>query len=99
MPWKATSVIDQRTRFVLAYRKQVLSGEITMSALCAEHGVSRKTGYKLVARHRESGWPGLQDRSRAPHSGKHWEEAEIISTVLDVRTIFPTWGAGKIIAY
>jgi transposase InsO family protein len=99
MPWKATSVIDQRTSFVLAYRKQVLTGETTMSALCVEHGVSRKTGYKLVARHQESGWPGLQDRSRAPHSGKHWEDPETISTVLDVRTAFPTWGARKIIAY
>jgi putative transposase len=99
MPWKATSVVDQRTSFVLAYLKRVCSGETTMSALCAEHGVSRKTGYKLVARQQENGWPGLQDRSRAPHSGKHWEDPETISTVLDVRTAFPAWGARKIVAY
>jgi len=59
MPWKATSVIDQRAKFVLDYNRLVRSREMTMAALCAEHGVSRKTGYKLVARHEESGWPGL----------------------------------------
>lgn len=99
MPWKAMSVIDQRMSFVLDYLKRVREGETTMSALCAEHGLSRKTGYKLVARHRQSGWPGLQDRSRAPHSGKHWEDPETILAVLDVRTVFPQWGARKIIAY
>jgi putative transposase len=99
MPWKATSVIDQRTSFVLDYLKRVQTGEMTMSGLCAEHRVSRKTGYKLVARHQQSGWPGLQDRSRAPLSGKHWEDPETISAVLDVRTTFPQWGARKIIAY
>jgi len=99
MPWKATSVIDQRTSFVLDYLKRVRAGETTMAALCAEHGVSRKTGYKLVGRHHESGWPGLQNRSSAPLSGKHWEDPETILAVLDVRTVFPQWGARKIIAY
>lgn len=99
MPWKATSVTDQRAKFVLDYNRLVRSREMTMAALCAEHGVSRKTGYKLVARHEESGWPGLCDRSRAPLSGKHWEDPETIAAVLDVRLSFPQWGARKIVAY
>jgi putative transposase len=99
MPWKAESVTDQRTKFVLDYNRRVRSKEMSMAALCAEHGVSRKTGYKFVARHEEGGWPGLRDRSRAPLGGKHWEHPETIAAVLDVRQEFPYWGARKIVAY
>lgn len=99
MPWKATSVADQRAKFMLDYQQRVRGGQISMSALCAEHGVSRKTGYKIVARHEESGWPGLADHSRAPLSGKHWISSETIAAVLDVRHDFPQWGARKIVAY
>ena len=70
-----------------------------MSALCAEYGVSRKTGYKMVGRFEEGGWPGLGDRPRAPQSGKHWINEETKRAVLDVRGEFPQWGAKKIVAY
>jgi putative transposase len=99
MPWMAESVMDQRVKFVLDYNRRVRSREMTMAALCAEHGVSRKTGYKFVARHQESGWSGLADRSRAPLSGKHWEDPETIAAVLEVRQTYPQWGARKIVAY
>lgn len=99
MPWKVTAVMDERMRFVLDYNKRVRTGETTMSTLCAEHGVSRKTGYKMVARQAEGGWPGLEDRSRAPVGGKHWVEPETVDAVLNVREQFPEWGARKIVAY
>lgn len=99
MPWKAVSVGEQRAKFLLDYKKRVLSRETTMSALCEEHGISRKTGYQLVARYEASGWSGLEERSRAPHSGRHWIDPEIIGLVLDVRHQFPFWGARKIVAY
>lgn len=99
MPWKATSVIDQKTKFVLEYKQRVLSGEMSMTALCAEHGVSRKTAYKLVGRYEQSGWRGLEERSRAPKNGKHWQSAETVAAVLDVRQTFPQWGSRKIVAY
>lgn len=99
MPWEGTTVNDQRARFVLEYNRRVRTGETTMSALCAEYGVSRKTGYKMVRRFEEGGWPGISDRSRAPQSGKHWVSGETISAVLDARTEFPEWGAKKIVAY
>jgi transposase InsO family protein len=99
MPWKATSVTDQRAKFMLDYNVRVRTGLMTMLALCAEHGVSRKTGYKIIARHEEGGWPGLADRSLAPLDGKHWASAETISVVLDVRLDYPDWGARKILSY
>lgn len=45
MPWKECHVMDERLRFVA----RVLEGE-KMAPLCAEFGISRKTGDKsLVA--------------------------------------------------
>ena len=99
MPWKATSVTDQRAKFMLDYNERVRTGQTTMFALCTEHGVSRKTGYKIVARYQQSGWQGLADHSRAPLGGKHWISSETISAVLDVRLDFPQWGSRKIVAY
>ncbi|MEA2162342.1 MAG: hypothetical protein QOK37_469 [Thermoanaerobaculia bacterium] len=99
MPWKATSVTDQRAKFMLDYNELVRTGQTTMSLLCAAHGVSRKTGYKMVARYQQSGWPGLADHSRAPLGGKHWISSETISAVLDVRLDYPQWGSRKIVAY
>jgi transposase-like protein len=39
MPWKESSVMDERLRFVA----RLLEGE-PMSLLCREFGISRKTG-------------------------------------------------------
>lgn len=99
MPWKEVSVTDERVKFVMDYERQVLSGEKSMSALCLEHGIARKTGYKMLSRRDEEGWPGLADRSRAPHSGKHWSAADVIMRVLEVRLRFPHWGADTILTH
>jgi len=40
MPWKECHVMDERIRFVA----RLLEGE-KMTPLCAEFGISRKTGY------------------------------------------------------
>src|SRR5215213_2545656 len=99
MPWRATSVSDQRVKFVQAYRRHVLTKETTMSALCEEHDISRKTGYKIIHRYEQSGWSGMEDQSRAPLGGPHWADADVITEVLQTREQFPEWGARKIIAY
>ena len=72
MPWESMTVTDERIRFVLAYLREVVTGQSSMSALCEEFQISRKTGYEVVARQRKLGWAGLSDRSRAPLSGPHW---------------------------
>jgi transposase-like protein len=41
MPWKETSVMEERLRFVA----RLLEGD-GMSDVCREFGISRKTGYK-----------------------------------------------------
>ncbi len=42
MPWKECHVMDERVRFI----SRLLDGE-QMARLCAEFGISRKTGYKI----------------------------------------------------
>jgi transposase len=50
MPWEECHVMDERLRFVA----RLLEGE-KMAPLCAEFGISRKTGYKIFDRYRDCG--------------------------------------------
>ena len=61
MPWKSSSVMEERLCFVA----RVLEGE-AMTDVCREFGISRKTGYKIFYRYREHGLEALTDRSRRP---------------------------------
>ena len=58
MPWKASSVMEERLRFVA----RLLDGE-AMTDVCRDFGVSRKTGYKIFDRYKEHGLVTLSDRS------------------------------------
>ena len=60
MPWKESSVMEERLRFVA----QLLEGE-SMTDLCRQFGISRKTGYKLFDRYKEHCLSALTDRSAA----------------------------------
>jgi Transposase/leucine-zipper of insertion element IS481 len=48
-----------------AYPARLLEGE-SMSALCRESGISRKTGYKIFSRYKAEGVTAISDRSRRP---------------------------------
>ena len=61
MPWRETSVMEERLRFVA----RLLEGE-GMSDVCREFGISRKTGYKIFNRYKDDGLEALTDRSRRP---------------------------------
>ena len=61
MPWKECHVMDERLRFVA----RLLEGE-KMAPLCAEFGISRKTGTKFSIATRTAG-RGLQ-RSEPPRA-------------------------------
>ncbi len=54
MPWKESSVMDERMRFVIRLK----DGE-GMASLCREFGISRKTGYKILDRYEQCGVEGL----------------------------------------
>ena len=57
MPWKVCKPMDERLKFVA----RLLDGE-KMAGLCREFGISRKTGYKIIARYNKCGLEGLTDR-------------------------------------
>ena len=61
MPWKESSAVEERLRFVA----RLIEGE-PMSDLCREFSVSRKTGYKIFNRYKERGLNALTDRSHRP---------------------------------
>ena len=48
MPWKASSVMEERLRFVA----RLLDGQ-AMTDVCREFGVSGKKGYKIFDRYKE----------------------------------------------
>ena len=62
MPWSETDRMEQRARFVL----DALQGHFTMSELCDRYGVSRKTGYKWIARYHGEGAVATPTGSASP---------------------------------
>lgn len=62
MPWIERKPMDEKLLLIADY----LRGSVDFSALCRRYGVSRKTGYKWVARYQDQGLSGLDERSRRP---------------------------------
>jgi len=91
MPWKECHVVDERLRFVA----RLLDGE-KMAALCAEFGISRKTGYKIYTRYKDCGALGLTDRSRRPYRHANQLPMVIEKWIVRLKQEYPTWGAPKI---
>jgi transposase InsO family protein len=91
MPWSVSSVMDERLRFVA----RLLEGE-AMTDLCGEFGISRKTGYKIYQRYKESGSEALTDRSRRPHRYANQLPPQLEAQIVGLKHTKPHWGARKI---
>lgn len=94
MPWKESTKMEERKRFVMRYRSGV-----NMTELCREYGISRTTGYKFAARFEAYGDDGLLDMSRRPHRARHQVSDTMQQRLVALRKKHPTWGAKKIKAY
>jgi len=92
MAWRVTKVEEQRKEFI----KQLHSGDKTITDLCEEYQISRKTGYKWIKRHQENGDDGLKDRSKAPHSQPSKTEDRLEQKILEVKYRYPKWGPKKV---
>ena len=88
MPWKECHVTDERGRFVA----RLLDGE-KMARLCAEFGISRKTGYKIFERYQRLGVRGLTDRSRRPYRYANQLPPAVETLIVRLKREYPTWGA------
>lgn len=91
MPWKERSVMDERVKFIA----RLLDGE-SMTSLCEEFGISRKTGYKILERYQDIGTGAFTDRSRRPIRLANQLPLQVEKFILNMKKEYPSWGARKI---
>ena len=87
--------MDERARFIDAYR----TGGFTMTELCARVGISRRIGYKWLARYDAEGKAGLQDRSRAPLHCPHRIDDAVAELLVATGRKHRAWGPEKLLDY
>jgi putative transposase len=92
MPWKETSPVLERKKFVEEYERGVYS----VAELCRRFGISRKTGYKWLKRFDEGGAAELADRGRRPRRSPNAVDPRIAAALLSARKQRPTWGPKKL---
>lgn len=92
MAWREVAPMEERIRFVL----QATREEGSFTALCGEFGISRKTGYKWLARYRVHGVDGCRERSRRPRASPTRIPAAVEALVLRERHRHRTWGPKKL---
>lgn len=91
MPWKESSVMEERLRFVA----RLLEGE-SMSSVCREFGISRKTGYKIFNRYQSEGMDAFCDRSRRPVRYANQLPEPVERLIVEIKKDKPNWGARKV---
>jgi transposase InsO family protein len=92
MPWKTSSLLEARQRFIHA----AVRGLKSVAQLCREARISRKTGFKWLHRFRTAGGPGLRDRSRRPKRSPQRTAARWLKGLTQLRRKHPRWGGKKI---
>lgn len=92
MPWKASSVMEERLRFLCEHDL----GEESMTELCRRYGIARETGYVWLRRYDAAGVDGLREYSRAAHRHHNQTPEEIEQMVLELRQAHMRWGPRKL---
>ncbi len=83
--------MDERVCFI----SRLNDGE-SMSELCREFGISRKTGYKFLHRYQGEGPVGLRSRSSRPQNLINTTDKKTRNLILKAKTDRPSWGAAKL---
>ena len=92
MPWRIADPMSIRLEFVA----EAFARRRSVAALCAQYGISEKTGYKWLARFRTHGPAGLADVPHTPHGCPHQTPAVQRELLCAARREHPTWGAWKL---
>ena len=92
MPWNEVSAMSLRREFVMLASVEGAN----VSTLCRRFGVSRKTGYKWLARARREEAPVLADCSRRPGHSPARTAPVVEAIILRLRAQHPAWGARKL---
>jgi transposase InsO family protein len=93
VPWKETSIVDQRLDFIGAVRQDP-RGNFTR--LCERFGISRQTGYALLARYKARAAGALEDQPPRAVRCPHKTAAELEDLVIGVRKEHPLEGPKKL---
>lgn len=94
MPWNEKELMTIKKEFL----SKALNKMLSLSQLCKEYNISRKTAYKWIKRFNEEGLWGLEERSRRP-CRVEVTASDWIERVLNTRNQFPAWGARKLRQY
>lgn len=94
MPWRTTTEVLERTRFVLEAER----GEWTISQLCRRYGISRTTAYRWISRYKSEGLAGLEERSRRPKRSPNATDPVMVALLVAERKAHPHWGPRKLLA-
>src|SRR5947207_5372298 len=92
MTWKASSVMEEKLRFVFEYEQH----EQTMRDVCQSFGISRETGYHWLRRYQTQGVMGLAELDRAARHHPNQTSEEIEQLILDLRQAHMRWGPRKL---
>jgi len=92
MSWKATSVMEERIKFIV----RAVNEDVSISGLCAEFGISRTTGYRWLGRYRSCGSIyEVKELSRRPHKSPTRTRPDHEARIEALRLRFG-WGAKKL---
>ena len=92
MPWKTSSAMEERARFVFEYERD----ERTMTELCEDFGISRECGYRWLRRYRQHGLAGLVELDRDAIRHPNQTAVAIEEAVLGLRQAHMRWGPRKL---
>jgi len=93
MPWKETTIMEQKIEFICEWR----TGKYSITELCRAFEISRPTAYKIIARFESEGYEGLRELSRKPR-GTHPNatDQKVVEGILKLKEKHKLWGAKKI---
>ncbi len=81
MSWSAVRIEHLRMDFILIAREP----DVNMSEVCRQFNISRKTGYKWMARYTAGGVAALVDASRRPNSSPLQVIGDIVAELVRLR--------------
>ena len=91
MPWKETDKMEQKELFI----QEMLKHEKPFKHLCAEFGISEKTGHKWKNRFYEQGKIGLYEQSRARLT-QNEIDGDTAAELIRIKNAHLAWGPKKI---
>lgn len=92
MPWREVCSMDEKMRLMAALSAE----EESVTELCEDFGISRKTAYKWWARYLEYGPAGLSERSHAPLMVPWAITQAQGEAIIGLRRAHPSWGPRKL---